>query len=107
MERINDKRFGTRFLIRNFLTILPHGIGIMLLWRDWGRFDIQFWLGLACFLGGIAWWARLDRQLLRAYHCPRCDAHLPQPSITQRADGDPICFYCAVCDVEWDTTLRQ
>src|SRR5688572_29716572 len=101
METITDKRFGTRFLIRNILMMLPLGVGFVFLWRDWGRLDAQFWLGLAFFVGGIAWWAWLDRQLLRSYHCPNCGAHLPKPSIEQRAESDPICFYCAVCDIEW------
>lgn len=107
MEVIRDNRFGNRYLIRNIMKMVPFGMGFVFLWRDWGRFDLQFWLGIGCFVGGLVSWAWQDRQVLRSYCCPRCGRHLSRPTLEQRVEGDPICFYCESCDVEWDTKLRQ
>jgi len=47
MEFIRDKRFGTRYLIRNIVKMVPLGVALGFLWRDWDRLDAQFWLGSA------------------------------------------------------------
>ena len=107
MEVILDKRFGKRYFVRNIMKMVPLLIGFIFLWRDWGRFDLEFWLGIASFVGGIVYWAWQDRALLRSYHCPQCGRHLPKSTIQHRSEGDPIRFHCEVCDVAWDTCLRE
>lgn len=99
MQVILDKRFGKRYFVRNIMKMIPLLIGFIFLWRDWGRFELEFWLGIASFVGGIFYWAWQDRVLLQSYHCPRCGRHVPKPTIQHRTEGDPILLRSVRCGV--------
>jgi hypothetical protein len=89
--------------------MLPLVISFAFLWRAAERlkFDFNFWLGSAFFVGGILLWAWQDRILFRSYRCPSCGMHLPPSTAEVSSEGDPIFYFCQECDVMWDTGLRR
>ena len=107
MNVILDKQFGKRYLLRNVTKIIPLLVGFFFLCRDWGRFGLELWIGIASFVGGILYWAWQDSVMFSSYHCSQCGRHLPKPTIQEPRDGDPIRFHCEACDIEWDTGLRN
>jgi hypothetical protein len=87
--------------------MIPLAVSFLFVWTRWGKYDAAFWLGIGSFVGGILYWAWQDYRLFRSYRCPKCGLHIEQPTIRERKEGDPICFFCPSCDITWDTTLKQ
>jgi hypothetical protein len=106
-KKVKYHRFGKRYIIQNLLLLFPLVILLAILWARWEHQDTIFWVALFLFvavvIGGFIW----DRHRLKEFHCPRCGFHIPEPTIPQRRDGDPINYYCPVCDIEWETGLFE
>lgn len=107
MKKMKCPEFGRKHLIQNTYLFIPLAL---LLWLAWANFEEQntvFWVSTASFIfgaiGGLIW----NRARLKNFHCPQCNRRIDQPTITARTEGDPINYKCKVCNIEWETGLRE
>jgi predicted RNA-binding Zn-ribbon protein involved in translation (DUF1610 family) len=107
MERRPSPDFGKKYMARNLILFIPLAIVFFLLWRRWGTFDTIFYLLIGLFVGGVILGLVWDRLRLSTFTCPRCGLTISEPTIMARTEGDPIDYHCPVCDIVWETGLRE
>jgi hypothetical protein len=110
---LNDTGFRRRCFIYNGIRCLAIAGSLALMVYGWGDFGLEFWAGLAVFLGmAMFFQSWLARNLLHSYHCPTCGQYLPlqsspvpRPIVGRFQHYVPIHYYCPTCDVEWNAGL--
>lgn len=107
MEKRKCPDFGKKYFIQNILLFIPLAL---LLWLAWSHFEeknVLFWVSttffVSCVIGGLIW----DRRRINRFYCPQCNRLVAQPSISSRKEGDPINYTCTICNIEWETGLRE
>ena len=102
----NYKWFGYKYLILNALSIIPFVPVFIFLWQRtsqgiWDEVTFK-WAGIFIMGGivGLYWQTRRKNR----FHCPDCGILIVDKHLTAKP-GDPLNFYCDVCDVEWVTGL--
>ena len=107
MERRPYPEFGKKYMARNLFLFIPLAAVFFLMWRRWGTFDVLFFLLIGLFVAGVLFGLVWDRRRLRSFRCPQCGLAVSEPTITERAEGDPIDYFCPACGIIWETGLRE
>jgi predicted RNA-binding Zn-ribbon protein involved in translation (DUF1610 family) len=102
--RRDDRRFGTRYLLRSVICFAPAAIAFWIAAMASGP---TRWIAAAIFVALIAGWIVADQRFFRSYQCPQCGAVIRKPTLGNRSPGDPIMYHCQNCKSEWDTRLRE
>lgn len=107
MEKRKYHTYGRNIAIRNLAFFL---LMLGLFWlagSTFGNNDMLFIVSAAAlallFIISLVW----TRRRLTKIQCPQCGRLLTEPTIVNRREGDPINFACPVCNIEWETGLRQ
>ena len=90
----------------NLLSVLPFVPVFIVAWRRMARgvMDHITWGCLGLFVVGGIFGLYWQHRRHSRFRCPDCGKLIVDRHRTARS-GDPIDFYCDVCDVEWVTGL--
>ncbi|HHP7233592.1 MAG TPA: hypothetical protein ACFCUC_03095 [Desulfobacterales bacterium] len=107
MQKLPYRKFGDNYIRKEIFVIVP----IIFLFIIIGIFNwenpiikyslISLIILIAMF--GTTW----QKVRLKKFVCPNCKEYIPEPTIKYRSEGDPINYYCADCDIEWETGLSE
>ncbi len=100
------RNFSTRYILWNIPVVTLGFIA-----GGWVLFDAEnqgplFWICLGVFICTIITNIAMDSYRYRHFRCPECGTILPKPKFGELRVRDLITFYCASCDIEWDSGLR-
>lgn len=105
--RREHKQFGRRQTLAN-IPILLIGFGAFaFVLLDVEVRGLRFWISASVFVLAICWVAVFEYLRMRRFSCPACGDRLAKPDFSDFNVGDPICFTCKKCDIEWDTGLSN
>ncbi|MDP9141248.1 MAG: hypothetical protein M3O62_10705 [Pseudomonadota bacterium] len=104
---VPDRRYKARFIVRNLAMLLPPLFALFIIWRSAEQDAPVLWIAFGFFVAWIAAWIAVDAWLLRRYRCPTCNRKISRPTNLHRKPAEPIRYYCARCETEWDTGLRE
>lgn len=105
-ERRDLERFGHQATVESLLIGLPAMAALGFMFADWPERGLTFWIAAVAFASTIVGLFLLPRFRKRYTQCPNCSALLTRPTLSDLEAGDPVCFVCKNCDIEWDTGLR-
>jgi hypothetical protein len=107
MQKLPYRKFGDNYIRKELFIIVP----ILFLFIIIGIFNwenpivkyslISLIILIAMF--GTTW----QKVRLKKFVCPNCKKYIPDPTVKYRSEGDPINYYCADCDIEWETGLSE
>jgi predicted RNA-binding Zn-ribbon protein involved in translation (DUF1610 family) len=107
MKKMKCPDFGKKHLIQNIYLFIPLALLLLLAWANFEEQNTVFGVSTATFIfgviGGLIW----NRIRLKKFYCPQCNRLIEKPTITERKEGDPINYKCNVCNIEWETGLRE
>jgi hypothetical protein len=98
-----DSRYAMRYAIASVAYAIPLIISfycvynagdVPLLWISVGFF-------FAWMIVGFGWFPR------RYYRCQTCGHKISKPTLEHFSTVGPLCYYCPICDIEWDTGVRM
>ena len=100
------RRFGTRYLLINVLTLLPFvPIFAFTFWRvSSGVWDLWTWTGIGIFVLGAVFGLWFQHRRATRFVCPECGQIIVGP-VDDPEPGAPIDFVCEHCDIRWRTGL--
>ena len=104
-ERREHKQFGRKQLLINAPITLIGFAAFGLMFLDFESRGVRFWIASSFFALAIISIATSEFVRFRRFRCPSCGDRLPKPNFMHLGVGDPICFICEKCNVEWDTGL--
>lgn len=107
LKKVKYKKFGRNYLIKNIYVIVPLITLFFLVIYFRGKNNLLFYVSLSLLIGGGIAGTIWDIIRLKKFVCPRCGASISGPTIKHRKEGDPINYYCPVCDIEWETGLYE
>ena len=103
--RREHKQFGRKQLLINAPITVIGFAALALMFLDFETRGLRFWIASAVFGLAIISIATSEFVRFRRFRCPSCGDKLPKPDFVQLDVGDPICFVCEKCDIEWDSGL--
>jgi hypothetical protein len=101
------QKYGSKLLLKTavFAVIL---VGIFTF--VWVRLvisgvDLFVFFSAIVFIGGTVMLNRWYKNRLVDFHCPKCGMRIDTPTISAPEFGDPINYYCPICETVWVTGL--
>jgi|HubBroStandDraft_4_1064222.scaffolds.fasta_scaffold1149995_1 hypothetical protein len=105
-EHRQDFACGKRHAIGTILYAIPLVIAFCFCCRYIHVGGPWEWAALSAFLGWVALGWAFEQHRMHNYWCPACGQRITEATLDQRIVGTPRRYYCATCNVEWDTGIR-